>query len=148
MEYYYYYCSSSSKKVMIATITTTLLLIIITTAAGASPYKDPQACSKYGPADSGACKGYYPYCVAELMTELISNAPQDGTGYTQSLSYPDGNPTGGVSGEAICVLGDYPGGCRNCLLGIKETLDYNCYKFEGGSSHNQYCSIKYYQIGN
>ncbi|CAN0924190.1 hypothetical protein LINGRAHAP2_LOCUS34031 [Linum grandiflorum] len=131
---------------IIAAITTTLLLIITTT--GAVPDIAPQACSATPPEDSGACKGYYPYCVTELMTEFISKAPQDSTCYNKSLSYPEGNPTGGVNGQATCVLGSYAGGCRSCLLGIKETLYYNCRKFEDGYYYNQYCSLQYHQIGN
>ncbi|CAN0924187.1 hypothetical protein LINGRAHAP2_LOCUS34028 [Linum grandiflorum] len=143
---YYYYCSSSSssKKLMMIAITITLLL---TTTIGAVAGEEPRGCSTTAPVDSGVCKGYYLYCVTELITSLITGAPSGSIDYITQRIYPidQDNSSGGVHGEAICAAGSYRGGCRNCLLRIKETLNYYCSNFEGGFCYNRHCSIKYHQ---
>ncbi|CAN0924186.1 hypothetical protein LINGRAHAP2_LOCUS34027 [Linum grandiflorum] len=145
MQYYYY---SSSKKLMtMIAIITILLLITTTTTTITAADEDPQGCGP-APVDSGACKGYYLYCVTELITALIDHASNTKTDYSYSLHYPPkmSRPPGGVRGEAICVAGSYDEGCRDCLLGIKEKLTWDCSNSEGGFYSNQQCSIKYHQI--
>ncbi|CAN1297411.1 hypothetical protein LINPERPRIM_LOCUS23435 [Linum perenne] len=122
-------------------LTLVLLIISVTTVFGGTK----QGCGETGPVATGPCYGYYSYCIKQLMTKLLQSAPETGTGYTTTQYYPANSPSGGLTGEAICVLGNYAS-CWDCLLTLKARLIYSCSQYQSGYYSSQYCSLSFNQL--
>ncbi|CAN0924163.1 hypothetical protein LINGRAHAP2_LOCUS34004 [Linum grandiflorum] len=118
--------------------------------AAGSDDQPPSSCYPFQPAATGACKGDYLYCVTEVITALIVRTPISDPLFIAREFYPSqgGGPVyGGVRGRAICDFGLTKAGCRKCLLGAKEWLNWYCSSYVGGFYSSIDCSLSYHQVG-
>ncbi|CAN1297479.1 hypothetical protein LINPERPRIM_LOCUS23477 [Linum perenne] len=118
-----------------------MLLLMITIAA----VTGKQSCGTSGPSsDDVPCKYDYATCVTNVITDLQDNTLHNSKHHL-TTSFPHGNPSGGVKGEASCDSSSNGVDCQSCLNGAKGWLE-RCTTASSGHYSYGHCTMSFHQI--
>ncbi|CAN1138438.1 hypothetical protein LINPERPRIM_LOCUS23479 [Linum perenne] len=136
------YYSSSGKAVAVVLVTMLLLIFTITV----EPAKNYRCDGEVTTVTSGACNGYYDYCVTSLINALVT-ATTNSRNRVDTRSYPPDYPSGGIAGTANCAYSATLAECQDCLGDALTDLGSSvCTSYATGTYVGDVCSMSFKQI--